>query len=125
MRILFPPNIANYIKEVNGAFMYPMIIEIGAWDLQAHGTITIAHGLGANFRKIRQLSVIIRADNDNVYRNLELNNASGAGTYSAGSITYFDSLFVALQRATGLTFDKVGYSSEAINRGWILIWFVQ
>lgn len=95
------------------------IIEIGDWNMNTTASVTVAHGLGADYKKIRPpLSVMIRDDADDFY--IPIYGAEAAGHIS-GTAQIGDSTNVTLARITGGLFDNVGYQATSYNRGWIYI----
>lgn len=107
---------ANGKAFING--LASKTIQIGDWNMTA-GSKGVAHGLGANFKKIRNISCIIRNDTDSLYYNLMQNNAG----VSQGSIDTVDSSNITLRRTSSGTFDNTGFDSTSYNRGWVTIWY--
>jgi hypothetical protein len=96
------------------------IIDIGDWNMDTTSGIQIAHGLGADYVKIRNVSVIIRDDaNTKVYR---ITYPIG-GTVSGG-ITFIDNTNIQLTRTSGAGFDNAQFDSTSYNRGWITFEYI-
>ena len=101
------------------------IIEIGDWDMDATTSITVAHGLGSNFTKIRSVSVMIIRDDSSVISKLDGDVSAGDGgtTEMQGAIRTINSTVINLLRLTGGVYDNVNYNSTPFNRGHITIEF--
>lgn len=93
-------------------------IDIGDWNMDADGTLNVAHGLA--FSKIQYATVNIRNDNDNEWYPL---NSWIQGTASAGSVS-IDSTFVKMKRTASNFFDDVAFDSTSFNRGKIMVFYV-
>lgn len=102
------------------------IIEIGDWDMDAVNSIAVAHGMGADFSKIRSVTGIIRNDANDRYYVIgtdELFFGPGFGVVPAS--TGIDSTDISIVRAIGsLTFDSANFDSTSYNRGWLTIMYV-
>jgi len=97
--------------------------DIGDWDMNATGFVSISHGLATDvFKLIRKVNVIIRDDGDGIYTPLEIfNSATGDIDGGVGSIT--DTVIVLFRR-TGGVFDSTVYDTfPAFNRGFITLDF--
>lgn len=100
-----------YFKQLN----------LGDWDMDATASITVAHGLSSTeFKKVRQIDVMIRDDADAAFS--PLNRASGLGI-ADGSIGGLDSTNFTLNRTGGGFFDGTDYNATSYNRGWISFWY--
>lgn len=85
------------------------VIDIGDWDMDATGSVSIAHGLtDANTRPVL---VTIRDDSGTSHKDF-------AGDGGSINVTGGN---VILGRTTGGTFDNINYNSTSFNRGWITI----
>ena len=92
------------------------VIEIGDWNMDATGSVAIAHGV-ADHLKIRSFEALIRDDTSVAVYKLD------AGPPSA-VLGYYDivtSTTITLVRVAGQGFDAVGYDSTSFNRGWLTI----
>lgn len=92
------------------------IILIGDWDMNfsAAGSITksVSHNLGSiNYKKIRNISVVIRDDNDVVYYSF-----SSSQNSSTAAIT--STQFILTQTSPS-GFDSATFNATSYNRGWI------
>jgi hypothetical protein len=93
------------------------IIEIGDWNMDSTGNITVAHGL--TYANIISYTVIVRNDIDNVRINLDTPmNGSVAGW------VWLNSTLFQLYRTNAGWYDNTGYDSTSFNRGWITIWYM-
>jgi hypothetical protein len=90
------------------------IIDIGDWNMDTTGTLNVAHGLGAEYKKIRNLNLVIRHDDDILYYEAFV-------TVSGVSLTTIDATNIQLSRVNGGTFDSTGFDSTSYNRGWIYL----
>jgi hypothetical protein len=97
------------------------VINIGDWNMDTDGTLTLAHGV-TNFKNIRSVDIIIRNDADDTYHKLETVN-SGTSTIDGG-IDKIDSTSLYLNRRTAGTFDNVTFDSTSYNRGFVYIRYV-
>ncbi len=97
------------------------VINIGEWNMLGDGSKTVAHGL--TFSKIRICDAIILNDAGNSYYNL---NAIGTGGELGGSVLYWDSTNIYLQRTVGGWFETTGFDATAgtvANRGFITVYY--
>ncbi|HEY0750476.1 MAG TPA: hypothetical protein VGD26_04945, partial [Chitinophagaceae bacterium] len=95
-------------------------IQIGDWNMDTTGTITIAHGL--DYTKIREVSAWIIQDGGTVRMPLTTIDSTGAGTIGGGVLgTSSTTSTIQLGRTVGGRFDNVNYSSIGFNRGYIVI----
>jgi len=102
------------IADLNGNLI-TTIVNIGDWDMDTAGSITVAHGLTAS--KIRDVSVLIINDASTDFRALDSCDSSGVGN----GITSFDSTDVVLIRVAGGAFDGIDHNATSFNRGYITI----
>lgn len=92
------------------------VIEIGDWDMDSSSFVDVAHGI-ADWTKVREVSAIIRRDDDALRVNLESTTTAGAG----GGQCITNATNIQLLRVTGGAFDNVNFDSTGYNRGWIVI----
>ena len=97
------------------------VLDIGDWNMDGTSAVAIAHGLGAAYKKIRTISVVIRDDNDANYYLLNTVNAT-AGTLLGGCTT-FNVTTVNIARVASAGFDAALFNATTFNRGWITIWY--
>lgn len=93
------------------------IIDIGDWNMDSTGVITVAHGL--TFANIRGVSVTIRNDLNTVYYPIEYSLLG----VSSGSVSVQSTDIALLRTASGF-FDTTDFDSTSYNRGWITITYV-
>ena len=103
-----------------------VILNIGDWNMNAaaNGSVTVAHGLGANYKKIRSISVIIRDDTDSIYTNglsghYNIISGQQLGIYING----INSTNVILLVPTGSQYlaDSAYSNGSSYNRGYVFI----
>lgn len=98
--------------------MLVKVVQIGDWDMDLTETVSVTHGI-ADYKKIRNVSVVIRSDDDIQY---ELLNTMGpSSTSPAGCVSNIGSTTIDLRRVTAEQFDSTGWDSTAFNRGWVTI----
>ena len=125
MDINNPPYSVNYIKEVNGELLYPKIIPIGVWDMNTNSTCNVAHGLGANWKKIVDIQIKIFNDGDTQhYYTNQMFDGADPGLVGAG-VGYVNSTDIHLYRRTGGTFQTLSFNDAVMNRGEVILWFRQ
>lgn len=102
----------------SGAFkLVTKQINIGDWNMDTTATINVTHGV-TDYKKIRSVEVMIRADSDSTY--LPLNHVNTSSVVQGG-VNVVEPTFITLYRLTGGDMDGVGYDSTGFNRGWIII----
>lgn len=95
-------------------------IELGDWNMDTTQILSIAHGLGSDWKGIRSVSVIIRNDADNAYYNLHFSDLTG--NVNQGNVNSFDSTQINMFRLTGGEFDNASFDTTGgFNRGWCQI----
>lgn len=108
-------------KSADAIQLLTKVVEIGGWDIDTFFSKLVTHGL-PDHTKIRGISVIIQSDVGGIHDFL---NASIEGTVDgrkAGLVVGISGttiLLVAVDTTQGGPFDDPGYSSTAINRGWV------
>jgi hypothetical protein len=98
------------------------IVNIGDWDMDATGIVTVAHGL--TLGKIRNISGMIRNDADSLYLPFPGGFGSLSVLNSSLTIYQIDSTNVTLARESASVYDNNSYDSTAFNRGWLIIEYV-
>ena len=103
------------------------ICEIGDWDMDATTEIKVILGI-STFRNIRNVSVMIRADNNNDYSFLTQTRCTSLGAVEESGGVLFSTAFalneISLRRVAGGYFDNVSYDDGTdFNRGWIYLEF--
>lgn len=97
------------------------IVNIGDWDMDTNASVSVAHGIGSLFKKIKSISVIVRNDADTAY--YDISRGSNAGL-AQGFVQSIDTTNINLERlGVGLSglFDDAAFDSTSYNRGWITI----
>jgi hypothetical protein len=98
------------------AALWRKIVSIGDWDMDANGTVDVAHGL--TLTKIRSISGVIRNDADTTYFTIPDPGSGGLRCW-AGTIN------VVLYRPdTTSVFDSTDYNATSFNRGWLVIEYI-
>lgn len=94
------------------------IIEIGDWDMDADGSVIIAHGL--DITKIRDVAVMIRADTGNQVMFESFNYLDASDNQILQSVVVQST--IQLNRDANGFFDSTAYDTfPNYNRGWITI----
>lgn len=99
------------------------VIEIGDWNMVSTSSVSIAHGI-SDYRNIRSVNVIIRADSGGSNVVVPLNNFNFSTGNMSGGVYLVDSTDVNLRRKSGETFDDADFNSTSYNRGWITIQYI-
>jgi hypothetical protein len=99
------------------------VIDIGDWDMDATGSINVAHGLGASFSNIRSVSVMIRNDSGSqIYPfNAGVNLTD---TTPQGTIAQISNPNINLARLGTGIFNSTDFDATSYNRGWITITYI-
>ena len=103
-----------------GTLLKTKVVDIGDWNMNSTTTITVAHTI-SDFKKIRDVSAIIRNDADAIYYKLNNTFSTVSGGNSGGSVTPIDATTIELTRTTGGSFDGGTFAATTYNRGWITI----
>lgn len=123
MEINNPPYSINYVKEVNGALIYPKIIPIGSWDMDTIDTLTVPHGIPNGTLKIISVTGIINNDALNDARFIEMLGIELSAITSDCVILDFTNTNIVLFRRTGGLYDSISYNDPGVDRGRLLVWF--
>jgi hypothetical protein len=110
------------VQAVSGEQVFRKIVEIGDWDMTSATLTTVNHGL-TDFKKIRDVAVIIRNDPDNIYFNLGTFGTT-AGV-SSGYVGSYQATTIGIGRTTGGAFDNSDFNATSYNRGWVYITYVE
>lgn len=107
--------------QASGPYFKIENLLIGNWNMDTTASVTVAHGLSTNYKKMRILGIIIRDDSDTGY--YPLNYISGGGVVSGSWFTN-NSTNIILQRSTVGQFDNPSFSvTGGYNRGWVTIMY--
>lgn len=112
------------IDELNNNQIKWTVVEIGDWDMDTNGSISIAHGI-ADYTKIRSISVMIRNDSIDALIPLGIVNTSGVVQGGVNPNVGINSTHIGLLRVASGSFDSVGFDSTSFNRGFITIGYVE
>lgn len=104
-----------------GATLTTVIVDIGDWNMDASGSVSVAHGI-ADYSKIRTVDVMIIPDAATTLIPLVIGSSPAGAT--AGYIGQITSTNIILFRVAGASFDSVDYDSTSFNRGYITIQYV-
>jgi len=98
--------------------LHVKVVDIGDWNMDATGSVTVAHGL--DLSKIRSIEVYVRPDDGSGLIPLAQADTAGAaaGYWGCGATT------ISLVRIASSTFDGVSFDSTSFNRGWVTFWYV-
>ena len=118
---------ADTLPDTGKVVLNKKIIEIGDWNMnQSSGgdkIVFVAHGLGANFIKIRQVGVMIIKDDSSSIFLLEGSASENGSDVSGGHVALIDVTNIELVGHTSETFDTTNYNATSFNRGFITIEF--
>lgn len=109
------------IKTTTLAGLKTAIFEIGDWDMDTDTSKNVAHGLGADYVKIKTVSCMIR--NDDASKLWPLDAISGAGGGVGGGIYEISSTNVSLYRYASAPFDNSNFGTTPYNRGWVTVMY--
>lgn len=112
----------NAIIETNGKEIRMRVVEVGVWDMDLTTQVNI--GIPAPTRQgLLGVQVFIRADAsvDPIFLAVDNANVIGADVRIASC----SGGVLSLVRKPGGVYDSAGYSSVAINRGFILFTYAQ
>ena len=98
-------------------FRKQKIVEIGDWNMDAHESVSVAHGVP--YQHIVGIQVMVRADSG-VAIQIPLNYCSSSYTQAQGW-WWADTSNVILGRLAAGTFDNTNFNSTSWNRGWIIL----
>ena len=89
-------------------------LEIGDWDMDVAGNISISHGLSATeWVTIRNVEVSIRNDANTILQSL-----INSGLVAVGNVGF------SLQRDASGVFDSAAYANTSYNRGFIAFTYI-
>lgn len=98
-----------------------VVIDIGDWDMDASGSVSVAHGL--DITKIMGASALVRNDANDTKAPLLAVPGSTSGI-SQGGIGVISTTTITIYRLDGGNFDDVTFSTTSYNRGWITVWYI-
>lgn len=119
-------NVLTELKANNGIqtdgtnTLKTKIVNIGDWNMDATGSVSIAHGV--TVANIRTVNALLRDDTPSNYYPFPANQAAGASV--DGWVSSVNTTNVILtRRETGL-FDNATFDATSYNRGWITITYI-
>jgi hypothetical protein len=97
-------------------------MEIGDWDMDITQTLSVTHSLSTTeWKTVRNISVMIRNNDDNSYTPLDTQSFLFAE--QAGAVMYINQTEIMLYRRTNNYYDTGDYNDTGFNRGWITFWY--
>lgn len=105
--------------KVDGSGLNIAVVNIGDWNMQGGGFVTVAHGI-ADYTKIRSVDVLIRDDSATELRPLTIMSYL-TGANNGGSINAITSTTINISAMVGGFYDSTAYNATAFNRGFITI----
>ena len=103
------------VESQDGLVLKCKTLDIGDWDMDTDSSVSVAHGL-PDFTKIRSISVLIRADDNAAYHNLESYLFTAAE--AVDQRTHADATNIVLNMDVGGRFDTADFNATSFNRGW-------
>lgn len=97
-------------------------IALGAWNMLTTSEIQVFHLIGDK-DKIFQVSCIVQNDLQTLWQDIHQHSSTLSGSV-AGWIKDWSDIRITVARWDSGMFADAAYSSGAINRGWITIWYV-
>ena len=122
----FSANFRNSAGTETTTIIKTKIIEIGAWDMDSTGGISVAHGLGSNILNSVSITATIKSNNNTIYPLNLVRSWSSTEALSAG-IYDIDNTYISLTRkesTSGGFFDSPDFNGVGVNRGYITIIYI-
>jgi len=114
--------------RMNSVALAHKVLEIGDWNMNATAAVVVPHGLGADFKRIRSVTGIVRNDDDAAYAVIGTSN-TGADMdvffkHNNGGTFGIDNTNIRIQRLAGgqMGADAI-WNDTGFNRGWVTIWY--
>ena len=103
--------------------MKTKVIEIGSWDMDATTSVAVAHGM-ADYKKIRSIEILIFEDfaSGSLYP-IDYTSSGYVAGKASGTFLVVPTT-VGISRIASSIFDGVTFSDPAINRGFVIIKYV-
>ena len=108
------------IDSTPSSSLYPIIVNIGDWNMAADLSKVVTHGL-SDFKKVREIGVMIRDDADSNYYYTPSVTILDAVNSAIGPLT---STTLSLTRSDGGIFNSTSFNSTSYNRGYITFWVI-
>lgn len=100
--------------------LHTKFIDIGDWDMDAVGFISLAHGIVSGHTRIRTVQASIRSDAGTAV--FDFFNRSSSLTEATNHQIDWNDNFLSLARASSGFFDTTNFdTATGFNRGWITI----
>lgn len=105
--------------QTSGSYLLKKIIPIGPWNMDTTSTLPVPHGL-SDYKKIRNVSIIIRDDSNLSY--LPIDHVYSVGGITSGTWSVSGANIDLVRSDLGI-FDQATFSSttSSYNRGFITI----
>jgi len=106
--------------SVGGTNYFKKTVQIGDWVMLGGSSKLVAHGLGADFINIREVSVmIIRDDSAFIFKLEAFDNTALA--IVAGVLQIDSTNITLINKAGVLPFDSTNFDATSFNRGFVTI----
>lgn len=125
MQINNPPDSVPYVQDVSNKRIYCKLIDIGLINMSAVSSKTIVHGISGAIDKIIAVTGGVRNDAGDLITGLS--NLPTAIPDIGNSIEFaLDATNITLAWSTTGWYGMGNYNNNTtVNRGYILIWFVE
>lgn len=114
------PTLAAARVKNTGIQLVCKTVNIGDWNMDTTASVSVAHGLGANYKKIVSVTGWIRDDLDSSYYPIGYTQANGIAQVSEGAVAR-DATNITLNRVLSGSFDGTAFDSTSYNRGKLII----
>lgn len=107
-----------FLLESRQGELASAVMEIGDWNMDLTGNVTLVHPVADGNNRIRYITVSIRDNAGTTVRPIQFVSGlapSGSVRWGVNSVT--------VDRATAGHFNNATYDSTSFNRGWVTIWF--
>lgn len=114
----------NFVDRFDDYGLRRRTYEVGAWNMSTTSNTKVNHGLGTagKFKKIRSAELMI--NNDSQSEIFDSGSTVGVSGLNDVSISGINNSQVILRRRDGGFFDSSSFSSTAVNRGHVTLWYV-
>lgn len=117
--------VSDGIRTSNtGPYLKFESIDIGDWDMVSNSGVTVSHGLGLDYTKIRTVEVLIRPDSDASFPDRILSILGNSSSTTMEGNWRIDGADIIISRVNAGWFDDVRYDATSYNRGWITISYI-
>jgi len=111
------------MKMASGQLLRVKTVDIGGWDMDLYDYAQVFHGL-ASIDKLLAVTGWIQR-NDGALRMSIPCSIENTGDHVEVWIGYWDADTVIVYRRPGGGFDSINYSGVAINRGQLLLFYIE